>query len=453
MDNEERIRRWQEQRAWTRTGTRPILDDDPVPVSRPLRSEALEGRSPVPPAARDTAALLPDDNALEEARLAILDRRRERWQKIARRVVLFLAVPLLAVLLYIALAATKLYEGEAAFTVQTSTNSAVSPTAGLFAMGAAGTTISDAFKAREYILSRPMMEQMEQRHGFISHFETWRMDPLTRFNSPLGWNRDPYKYYRKRVRVAVDVQEGLLRLYVQARTPEDAVRFGQAILAASEAHVNAFSEKISSDQISALTRDVQGAERQVADARRSLATVQAQRGDLSPEQTATAVYQLISNLELQLAEARRERSSLLDQGLTDSPLLPRLTGRISDLTAQIAEQRGRLAGPSGNSLIRTATEFEGASARKEIAQARWQSTLNTLQGAYLRILEQRRYFVIVVGMSVATFPKVPDILSIVWPILFLVLLIYALIWVFRTVQREQGFSLGWEFSRLTQRWR
>ncbi len=455
MDNEERIRRWQQQRG-ARPVSRPALTDDPLDLERPMRGEAAEVRpsaAPAAPAARDPAVVLPDEHALEDARLAILERRQERWRRTAGRLVLFLALPLLAVLLYVTLVATKLYEGEAAFTVQTSNSSAVSPTAGVFALGSGGTTLSDAFKAREYILSRPMMERMEQQHGFLRHFETWRMDPLTRFNSPLGLNRDPYRYYRKRVRVAVDVQEGLLRLYVQARTPEDAVRFGNAILAASEAHVNAFSEKISTDQITALTRDVQSAERQVSDARRSLATVQAQRGELSPEQTATAVYQLISNLELQLAEARRERNSLLDQGLTDNPALPRLNGRIEDLTAQISEQRRRLASPSGNSLVRTASEFESAAARKEIAQARWQSTLNTLQQAYLRILDQRRYFVIVVGMSVATFPRVRDILSVMWPILFTMLLVYALIWVARSVNGERGSASGRTFLDLAGQWR
>lgn len=455
MDNEERIRRWQQQQRGGRPASGQVVADDALARGRPQRGEVADAPPAASPApqSREPATVLPDEYALEEARLAIQRRRQERWRRTAGRLVLFLAVPLLAVLLYVTLVATKLYEGEAAFTVQTSNNSAVSPTAGVFALGSGGTTLSDAFKAREYILSRPMMERMEQEHGFLRHFETWRMDPLTRFRSPLGLNQDPYAYYRKRVRVAVDVQEGLLRLYVQARTPEDAIRFGNAILAASEAHVNAFSEKISTDQIAALTRDVQSAERQVSDARRSLATVQAQRGELSPEQTATAVYQLISSLELQLAEARRERNSLLDQGLTDSPLLPRLNGRIQDLTAQIAEQRSRLASPSGNSLVRTASEFENAAARKEIAQARWQSTLNTLQQAYLRILDQRRYFVIVVGMSAAAFPKVRDFLTIMWPILFLVLLTYALAWVFRSVRGERPLGSRGSLADWTGSWR
>jgi capsule polysaccharide export protein KpsE/RkpR len=82
-------------------------------------------------------------------------------------------------------------------------------------------------------------------------------------------------------------------------------------------------------------------------------------------------------------------------------------------------------------LVSTINQFEGASAKKEIAQARWQSTLNTLQQAYLRILEQRRYFVIIVGIAAPTFPAVRDILGIAIPLLLLLAFVYGLVFALR----------------------
>jgi len=301
---------------------------------------------------------------------------------------------------------------------------------------AGGSTISDAFKAREFILSRPMMDYLQRRYRFLDHFSTSDMDFIARYDSPLGTNRDPFKYYLRRVKVTVDVQEGILRLYVQARTKEDAIRFGNGILAAAERHVNSFSERIGEDQITALTNDVQRAESQVGNTRRSLASVQAERGDISPQQTATSVYQLISNLELQLTEAESQRDSLRSEGLTNSPLLPGLDAKARELRAQIAEQRGRLAGSNGNSLASSLNQFEGASVRKEIAQARWESTLNTLQQAYLKVLEERRYFVIVVGMSVGTFAAVRDWLMIAGPLLSLLALLYAILFIVRIARPD-----------------
>jgi len=432
MDNDERIKKWRESRGG-------------AAVAEPAFAAPPETARLAPRAERFSEASSSSDG-LEQTRIDILERRRGRWRMFLRRVGLFLGLPLLIVLLYVELVATPLYQGEAIFTVQTSGDSAASANAGLFAIGGGGSTIADAFKAREFILSRPMMDYMQKRYGFLDHFDTYHMDVLTRYRSPLGFNRDPFDYYQKRVKVAVDVQEGILRLYVQARTQKDAVRFGNALLAAAEAHVNQVSQKISDDQISALTQDVQNAERQVSETRRSLAAVQAQRGELSPEQAATSIYQLVSQLELQRAEAQRERDALLDQGLTDSPLLPRLNARVSELNSQISEQKRRLVNPGGGSLVSTLNQFEGASAKKEIAQARWQSTLNTLQQAYLRILEQRRYFVIIVGMSAATFPAVHDLLGIAIPLLLLMAFIYGILFALRSagiaIPRPRRFNFG-----------
>lgn len=400
--NEERIRNWQERRK--------LVEVDLDPAPQEPEPAKFVGRAAGPSTA---------ESRLDDARREILERRRRRWRGNLRSAALLVAAPLLAVLLYVGLIATPLYEGEAVFTVQTSANSAASPSAGIFAIGSPNSTIADAFKARAFILSRPMMEHMAQRHGFLDHFRAPHMDPLAQYDGPLGVNRDPFRYYLKRVTVMVDVQEGILRLKVEARTQEDAVRFGNAILAAAEHHVNASSDKIGADQIEALTRDVQQAERQVASARRSLAAVQAERGELNPEQTAAAVYQLISSLELQLSEAERQRDALRGEGLVNSPLLPGLDQRVRELRSQIGEQRARLVNPGGGALSRTVGEFEYATGRKEIAQARWQSTLNTLQQAYLNVIQQRRYFVLIVGMSAGAFAQVRDLPSIVLPLLLL----------------------------------
>jgi capsular polysaccharide transport system permease protein len=450
MNNDERIRRWRKERL---PEVAAALGDDDLGDLPDMDAAAFERAEAGSAAASAPALQLAHEISIEEARAAIARRRREQWRRLVRNAALFVGVPLLAILSYVTLIATPLYQGEAVFTVQTSSDSGTAANAGLFGLGATSAAVSDALKAREFILSRPMMDYMEKHYGLMSHFASPAMDPLQRFKSPLGLNRDPLDYYRKRVRVAVDVQEGLLTLYVQARTPQDAERFGNAILAAAQRHVNEYSAKMSADQINALDRDVQNSARELADARRSLAVLQARRGDLNPEQTATAVYQLISNLELQLAEAKRERNSLLDQGLTNSPLLPRLNSRVEELQSQITEQRQRLASPGGTSMVRTVNEFENASSRKELAQTRYQTTLDTLQQAYLKILEQRRYFVTIVAFSVGSFPAVRDVATIAWPILLLLALIFAMSRLPRLQPLGRRRFAGYSIRNWVHRWR
>lgn len=437
MDNEDRIRRWRERRqadATLAAGADGYPEEAGIDWPETGEAPSPELRAP------------PPDIDLETMRETILQRRRDRFRTLLKRIAIFAGIPLLVILAYVGFVASRLYSAESVFTVETTSEAAPSPVAGIFAIGSAGSTIADAFKAREYMLSRPMMNYMEKQHRFVSYFGGTEMDPLTRFNSPLGLNSDPYSYYLKRVRVSVDVQEGILRLYVYARSQQDAVRFGNEIMAAAEQHVNELSQKISDDQISSLTSDVRQAEQQVQQTRQAVAAVQARRGELSPEQTATAVYQLISSLQLQLADAQRQRNSLLDQGLTNSPLLPRLNSQISELTSQIADQRRRLVNPGGGSLQRSLNDMEGANANKEIAQARYQSALNTLQQAYLKILEQRRYFVTIVGMSAGAFPRVRDGLTIAGVLLFLLAIVYGL--VFALPRLRVG---GFERTRLAER--
>lgn len=428
MDNDERIKQWREERERSQ--------------SSGFRARgAMDASSD----ARDTTR---SEDVLQQE---ILNRRRDRVRGVIRNLALYLIVPLVAVYLYVSLVATPLFRSEAVFTVQTVSQSAPSPTAGIFSVGSAGSTIADAFKAREYILSRPMMEILERRVGFLSHFAGHEMDPLTRFGGPFGINDDAFEYFRKRVRVTVDVQEGILRVAVHARTRADAERFARAILEASERHVNALSQKISDDQIESLSQNVRDAELQLQRSRRSLAMVQSRRGELSPEQTASALYQLLSNLQIQLAEAQRQRDSLLSQGLTNSPLLPPLNAQIKELESQIANQRRKLVSPSGGSLQRALGDIESAAADKEIAETRHKSALNTLEQAYLRVLEQNRYFIIIVPPAASSRAAVRDILTIFWPVAALVLAAYALAFLLLYLGRKRGASFS--LTRSINRWR
>ena len=241
--NEDRIRNWQERRKFA--------------------TEAVELVDAAPSADDKESG---PESRLDQARREIVERRRLRWRSNLRLLALLVLAPIGAIMLYVGLVATPLHEGEAVFTVQTSSNSGAAAGPGLFTVTSANSSIADAFKVRAFILSRPMLDHMEKRHGFLDHFAGPEMDMLTRYRGPFGLNRDPFKYYLKRVSVMVDVQEGILRLRVEARTPQDAIRFGNGILAAAERHVNAASDKIGADQVEALTRDVQDAERQVAGA-------------------------------------------------------------------------------------------------------------------------------------------------------------------------------------------
>jgi capsular polysaccharide transport system permease protein len=386
--------------ASTQTTEDRLRDSNPSSDSSPL----LE--APIP-------AL--SEGGMSQLRQKLQERQREQT---GQRTILLMLLWLLGfvVLTYHQWVATRLYTATATLTVLVNREEA-QPAMGVFKLGG-GPTMTDAFKAQAYILSSGMMQEMESQMGMMRYYAQDSIDPLQRLNSPWGLHQDPLTYFRSRVKVAVDIQEGLIHLFVQAFSPEMAQRFAQQILKLTERHVNEMNERSQLDQLSALENDVREAERTLTDARKVLSQAQQKQGLIEPRSSATAVYQLIASLEAQLAEARRERISLLRSGLDMSPLLPRLDSQIVSLQQQIAEQNDKLVSASGRpSLQQGLSDFEDAVSRRDLAQMRWTSAVKTLQDARLQNLRDRRYVLVVSSPHPQAGQKVWRVLA--WSLLML----------------------------------
>jgi capsular polysaccharide transport system permease protein len=334
-----------------------------------------------------------DGGYLHRMRDQLFERKRDGvWRRFWFLGVLLLVS--LVVLGYRQWVATPFYTATASFTVQVNREEA-QPAIGILKLGG-GPIMTDAFKTQEYMLSSNMMIQMEAEHGMLSHFADVQVDPISRFRSPWLLHRDPLTYYQSRVKVVVDTQEGLMRLHVQARSPELAKKFAERLLQYAEVHVNQLNKRAQADQLGALEEDVRVAEKEVFSARKELSKVQQRQGVIEPKSSAAGVYQLLSSLEAQLAEATRERAGLLRNGLDMSPLWPRLENQIASLQRQIAEQNNRLVSTPGRQSIQQGlSELEDAVSRKEIAQTRWETALRTLQDARILNLHERRYLLVV----------------------------------------------------------
>lgn len=419
MDNSERIRKWREERQklaeqerlervqvaeqerQERVKAAHEQREQRAEEFRAQREEALRAKGEeIAEAERIKRAKLleelPSQDSIERAKLLLLDRRKQSSRFLLKRLALFFALPAFIVSMYFLLISSRFYEAEATFTVQSSMDQGQLAPGGLMAIAGVNTGMSDAFKVREFMLSRQMMELMAKKHAFLSHFSDSSTDWLSRFDSIFGLNSDPYRYYLSKVRVSVDIQEGLLRLYVQGRDQATAVQFSQAILKFSEAHVNELSERIRADQIAALTEDTKIAEQELLAFRQRLSSVQSKHKDIAPQETTAGIYQLISSIEAQIAEAESERDGLIRNGLDRSPVIPRLEAKISSLKKQIEDQRSRLVSSSSpKTMQRSLFDYEDVALRKELAQARWDSALRTLEQAKLQVLRERRYFMVV----------------------------------------------------------
>ncbi len=335
---------------------------------------------------KEIEALLPTD-ADVSARLEELNRReRRRHTKRLRSLALFGLLPVLLALAYFAFIKETYFQTEASFAIQTVNSAPQSPAANILGIGGGGAGMADGYRVREYLRSAEVMQIMEQEHGYISHFEG---------DEPAGPNLD-LGFYRDRVTILADQQEGILTLSVDAASSADAVRYAGILIELARSKVGDISRSIDEDQLADLLSVEEDAQDQLNQAQARVQEVQTRQAELDPRLSAQGIYTIINSLEVQLAEAEAQRQALVANGLTESPFLPRLNARVQALERQIAEQQQRLGGSDDDaSLGRSVAAFETAVAEREAAAETLASARSTLQQARLRGLEQRKYLVLI----------------------------------------------------------
>lgn len=405
MSNEARIQKWREERLLVGDAARQERIDE-------VQRQRAEGDQAEQARRRGIIEdLLPNSESLERARLQLVrdravQRRRRRW-----RTALLLLLPVALTIAYLTLIATPMYEAKAVFSVQTGgADGGGAPTAGIFSVGAPAATLTDAFSTREYMLSPDLLRQLDTRDRFTAHFKAPGLDPLSRPHVVPALGIDDHAYFRRRVHVDIDVQASLLTLTVQARTPDDAVRFANRIVDLGQRRINLLANTIDADRAEVLERGVAADEAAFRAASSAVTQVQSRRGELSPLQTAATHYQLIGGLETQAADIEGRREELLANGLTESPVLPKLGARLAELRRQIGAQRGMLANAGGSGLQTSASLLEAATIRRDLARDKWQASLRTLEQARLSGLDHRRYLVMVAR---PVLPSIPTVGS--WP--------------------------------------
>jgi capsular polysaccharide transport system permease protein len=400
MANEERIRKWRQSRAGevaVQAGVgNPAADPDAAAAELRIPTRREEQLAEEEQRRADIADnRLPTDEAIEREAAAESTRRWLRSKALRRKLALFVGLPLLLVALYGWLFSPSTYTARASFVIMTAgADSEGMPSVGLFGAGTSA-GLSDAYRIREYLLSREAMRAMEQRYGFLTHFRKGSYDPLQRPLDLPSIGVDPHDFYQRKVGIAVDIREGIARVSVDALSPAEAQRFATGLLALARERTQQISDQLNADQFRALQQDVLQAEAELNAASARVAGVQRQTAEYDPQLSATAINQLISDLEVRLAEAQAEKNGITASGLTESPLLPRMNARIAALQGQIAAQKGKLVGGGGRTVQNAAAALETATTKRQLAQTSLESTLRTFEQAKLRSIESRRYLVVV----------------------------------------------------------
>ena len=382
---------------------------------------------------------LPDENTINTAHLAIITKQRLQARSFLKRVFAFILLPTVLVFLYVAIFATPLYEAESVVTVKTNEqNVGVSGLSASLIGSSSGGLLQNIFSAREYILSRKMMDRMEEEQGFVSYFKTNDIDYFSRPFSNKITNADESEYYQRRVKVAVDIQEGVLKIKVQAKNPADAERFSNVLLSYVEAWVNDLSERMILDKSLDAKQKLKASEQELQDVRRKLVDLQIANGDLSPRDTMASTYASINDVGIKIKDAEREIGVYKKAGVGSSPVVKRLKERLSVLFQQQADLKQRLVGNGDKALNNVLSNFEKLTLEKDIAQQKWESALRNVEQVNAEAFKQRQYFLTIVPPTASVMPAEPKKFMVVLLSLLVLSGLYGLVTVLMSILRTNS---------------
>lgn len=326
--------------------------------------------------------------------------RKQRGQRLALRMSLFVALPTLLAAVYFGAVASEQFESYAIFNVQ---SSELRPSfgmegllAGLASSSGAG---HDALAVRDFVLSRDMLARLDKEQGFVAHYKNRRIDWLSRLRSDATFE-ESYEYFGHKVYVDYDQASGALTVRVRAFDAAQAAKLSAAVLSYSEEMVNKLSERERRDRTAYAEADVAKAEQRLRRAREEIVALQQKHGDINPLQTATAAMTIRTQLEGELAKARAELMQLKSFMRDDAPQVRSASEKVKSLSAQVSGESKRLVDPTkGSGLNASLVDFEAAMVEKEFAQKAYESAMATLEVSRADADRQHRYVAVIASPS------------------------------------------------------
>ena len=387
----------------------PEKKADAAPVQK--ADPALAKKAPASPGT--PPPLLPAEGdvpqaAAPDAKSVAREIRRARARRLLVRLVLFVLLPTALAGVYYGLVASDQFRSYSRFTIHSADSR---PTHSLEMLvgalpGAGGT--QDVLAVRDYVLSRDMLQRLDKEHQFIAHYQQPHIDWISRLPADATFE-EAYEYYDDKVLTSFDTTSGILTLEVRAFSPQAASKFAQAILAYSEEMVNQLSERERHDRTKYAEDEVKKAEVRLSKGRQALLELQKKHGEFNPLHSATATFEVRTQLEGELAKARAEVMQLKAYMNDDAPQVRAANEKVRAIAAQVAQENRRLVNPkSEKGLNMSLADFEAAMVEKEFAEKAYESTLAALENARSDAARQHRYLATIARPSLpdeSTYPR------------------------------------------------
>jgi capsular polysaccharide transport system permease protein len=213
-------------------------------------------------------------------------------------------------------------------------------------------TTSDSYMVTEYIASREMVRQLEQRLPLREMYSSSRADFLTRLD-PTASLESLVAYWNKRVDAYFDSSKQTIVVTVQGFTPDDAERITREIVEIARLLVNDLSAQSRRDAVQFAATELARAELRARAAKQDLLEFRIEHTDLDPTATAEATLGIASELEAERSRLTSQLASLEGYLAEDAPSVQMLKSRIAALNREVARIKTHIGQPGSEDVAGT----------------------------------------------------------------------------------------------------
>lgn len=279
---------------------------------------------------------------------------------------------------------------------------------------------------REYIVSMDMMLLLEERLHWIEQYAAQRRDMFFWLDKDAE-REDLLKYYQRMVSAHYDETTGLLRVEVQAFTPELSEQMLRTILQASEHFVNEVSHSIAREQMAFARSELETVRSNYAERKTELLDFQYDNKVLDGGNTAQSRATIIADLEGQYTKEQAVLTEMLFKLRADSPQVRQQKQKVNAITQQLAkEKRLLVSSPNGTQLNVVASRYQQLTLDAGIAEESYKTAVAALDNARIEASKKIRTLVTVVSPNTPQLALYPERLYNLATILLGLLMLYGI---------------------------
>ena len=275
-----------------------------------------------------------------------------------------------------------------------------------------GSSSSDTEILYKFIQSQELVRAIDNRIDLRSIWAKGNpeKDPIFVYDPP-GTIENLVGYWRDMVAV-YDDDSGLLELFVQAFTPEDAQLIAEEIYSDSTEMINRLTAIAREDSTRYAREELDQAELRLSQARSDLTRFRNQSQIVDPSASVQSQMGLLSSLQLQLAETLIDLDIIEQTANSNDPRVSQLKRRVEVIEGRIEAERNKLGMSSLDSSATEAFadlvgEFERLSAERDFAQESYTAARAAYDAALAEARRQSRYLAAPVRPTLAESPTHP----------------------------------------------